>query len=1088
MTVIAHGRSLRMRLFLEGVEVPCISANIDSSPNSPATATLQVPPMVEGTRLLPRTLVHLFFLDFAEASAHYVTDTGANAEKPGEENPSLLDKSLEAAEKEAAGNPAAEKGAFGDFESDKRNAHYKLMFVGEVVGFQWNKRPMNRSLTLQCMDLSNYWDYAYQFNNTEMFGPGMKAVFSGGATNLFTDFLSTKGSILTSIVVSGKCNRFPNLKGLAAGIVRLVEAIGGVYYPKPGSGGKRVSGQNLFFSIAELRLHLTQMITAYEDDPTSSRIISRQGYSGMFDRALGGSGEQTSIRMAMNAITKIIFHEVAPQPCPYYIPGTEGEASGTKRVKVKGHPSWDFISTVASAGVRTLNEVNAAIAIAPGEEETTDDSFFSGVSYDFRNPGSVPARLHQLRKDLIAIVPEIWKKKVPNPARSIFSQAAYAVGVASVRSRHLKAGASVQRKRRVTDFIDTALTQLKRAENLTVLDQASKNISPARLVQQILRPDVWFASPPRCNVIFPDRYSDVTYARNFLQEPTRLLLKTNDEFFGEDVFFDSYYFAPQAGSVKKDHARLTDITRGDVLDHELFTGILPVFEKMGEFNVFAARSTEQSGRIQKVSFAQRSANFLYFKHRFNARQASVSGPFNPYVAAGFPGLVIDRWINEAALANAALDDKTSEACKQWGIEPRLLAGTNFLGNFTNVSHRVTQQPGLSGTTSINLSYPRQPDESIEFLGGVDTIQRVQKREAVDAVRATDVAAVSPPRVFSLGPNGGRIINVEDVTSIYTPSRKTYALVETMRRKGDLTSAQTRRVQTGGGEGKRLPMFGSGEVEGDRPASRSQLSRLEVPVGRPITGDETEKDAHLRTIAAHWMSGETSKTVTFRAFRLTEEVPRYRREDVLMPVEEMIRPGWYGDIWSPSKVGKVWTDFFGIGSITDAQTILSPGGGTSTSTSEEAEEALSEQQDAESADDPRRYAPALMALDEGSSIQEAVEFLLLTYSHIKNSGMDVEEFIRAYTWRPIASMLDMFGTQDLLFSEDGEQVLDGIEGFHSRAFGEYENLYALTTPEIEDIIGIKRGAPTAQRADTRLRKIRAVQAYRSALLFTTAVLG
>jgi hypothetical protein len=1040
-----------MRLFLEGVEVPCISANIDVSPNSPAVATLQVPPMVEGTRMLPRTLVHLFFLDFAEASAHYVTDTGANAEKPGEENPSLIDKSLEQAENEDIANPGAGSSNWDNFESDRRNAHYKLMFVGEVVGFQWNKQPMNRSLTLQCMDLSNYWDYAYQFSNTGLFGPGLKAIFSGGATNLFTDFLSTKGSILTNIVVSGKCNRFPALKGLAAGVVRLVEAIGGIYYPRPGAGGKRVAGQNLFFSIAELRLRLTQMITAYEDDPTSDRIISKQGYSGMFDRALGGQGEQTSIRAAMNAMTRIVFHETIPQPCPYYIPGTEGEASGEKRIKVKGHPDYDFIATVSEAGVSTLEEVKEAITTVTLDDDTDlDDSFFSGVSYDFRDPGSVPARLHQLRKDLIAIIPEIWKKKVPNPARSIFSQAAYAVGVASVRSRHLKVGASMQRKRRVTDFIDKALVQLRRAATLTVLDPATKVISPARLVQQILRPDVWFASPPRCNVIFPDRYNNVSYGRMFLQEPTRFLLKTNDEFFGEDALFDSYYFAPQAGSVKQDNARLTGIQRGDVMDHELFTGILPVFEKMGEFNVFAARSTKQAGRIGKVSFAQRSANFLYFKHRFNSRQARVSGPFNPYVAPGFPGLVIDRWINEAAIQSAQFDPDIKEECKLWGIEPRLLAGTNFLGSFTNVSHQITQQPGLNGTTNINLSYSRQPDESIEFLGAVDTVQRVQRREDVDAVRSTDVAAMSPPRVFSLGPNSGRIINVEDVTSSY--------------------------VQKSGAEGKKLPLFSPGmKLEGRKATDN-------VSVGVPTTGS-AEGSPQLGDLV-----GSMTKEVTLRAYKLVEEIPRYRQEDVLVPAEEMIRPGWYGDIWSPAHVGKVWTDFFGIGSITDPQTILSPGGGTSAATSEEAEQALEEQQDAKDGEDPRRFAPTLVALDEGSSIQEAVEFLLLTYSHIKNSGMDVEEFIRAYTWRPIASMLDMFGTQDLQLSEDGETVVDGIEGFHSRAFGEFENLFGLTTPDIESIIGITRGDQQAQRADTRLRKMRAVQAYRSALLFTTAILG
>jgi hypothetical protein len=209
--------------------------------------------------------------------------------------------------------------------------------------------------------------------------------------------------------------------------------------------------------------------------------------------------------------------------------------------------------------------------------------------------------------------------------------------------------------------------------------------------------------------------------------------------------------------------------------------------------------------------------------------------------------------------------------------------------------------------------------------------------------------------------------------------------------------------------------------------------------------------------------------------------------VLWPAEELIRPGWYGQIWSPGQIGKVYQDFFDIGAITDPQEVAVHGAATGT-TSEAMEDATAEQDRATDAEDPRNAAPILQALEEGSSIQEAVEFLQLTYSHIKQAGMDVDEFIRAYTWRPIATMLDMFGTDDLEFTESGENVINGIEGFHSRAFGEYENLFALATPEIETILGIKRGSTAAQKVDTRLRKYRAVQAYATALRFSRAILG
>jgi hypothetical protein len=59
---------LGLRLFLEGVEVPVIAANVTVQPNMPATAAIQIIPTDMGLYFLPRTLVHLFYLD------SYLTD------------------------------------------------------------------------------------------------------------------------------------------------------------------------------------------------------------------------------------------------------------------------------------------------------------------------------------------------------------------------------------------------------------------------------------------------------------------------------------------------------------------------------------------------------------------------------------------------------------------------------------------------------------------------------------------------------------------------------------------------------------------------------------------------------------------------------------------------------------------------------------------------------------------------------------------------------------------------------------------------------------------------------------------------------
>jgi hypothetical protein len=1076
---LSFAQRIRIRLFMEGVELPIISASVDAAPNGPATCAIQIPPLVEGTRLLPRTLVHVFFQDAYEVSNPYVMDPATAGKEP---EPEPLDPS----DIERTSTPSVPENATiitpapcGDTRPHEwSNRRYKLCFGGELVGFTWTKSPMSRSLILQCEDWSNYWDYAYQWSNTGIFGPGQKAVFSGGATNLFTDFLSSQGSTLTAIILQGKCNQFPKLKGLAAGIVRLIEAVGGSYYSPPkdekGNAQRKFGGQNIFFSLAELRLHITQMIVAYEDDPTSKRLLSRHGYDGMFNRALGGLGQQVSIRKAITAITKIMFHETYPQPCPYYKPGTGTDASGTRRVRLAADPNLSFFASQSVLAVRTLRSVQSSIEAKKNDPLLADRAFQQATRASME---TVKVQLANLRASLQKSLDPMRKREAPKLLVSIYSMAIQALQYCvQTATQWRPANDKSYANKTFESRLEEAITQLERVKDLTLntINLAERN--PPRLVQHILRPDIWFGAPPRCNVLFPDQYTQISYQTMFLQEPTRFLLKTNDEFFGEDFLFDRFYFSPQAGSLKADQARLRDVLKNDLLDHELFTGILPVFEKMGEFNVFAARSNrgqKVDGKVVKVSFAQRSANFIYFKHRFNARQFQVTGRFNPYVAVGFPGLVIDKWVD-----HNAIEVIRSMREQYLSVDPEArnlllprytgeLIGANFLSNFTEVTHQLSQEQ-LQGVTSIRCQYARQPDEGVEFLGVVEKVQTVQKRQEGDAQRGTIVAAVDAPKVGSLGPNQGVITAVTNVTNRFV-------------RSADPEQA----LAEGGGvsdPGRRLQVY----YGGARRAGGNNLQDIEVPVGIPIYPSDLGPTYGQRLTE---FLGSSEETVVFQAWNVEEDVPRYKLEEVDVPAEELIRPGWYGDIWSPAKIQDVYKYFFGIGSITEPLSVLDSAEGTMGSTAQEVWDAAVSGTQAEF-DDAYSDMPIVTSLGNNSSIQQAVEFITLTYSYVKLAGLDADEFIRAYTWRPIANMIDMFGTEDLAYTEDGAEVATSgaIEGFHSRAFGPYDNVFGLVTPEIETVLGIKRGSVTAQRADTRKRKLERVEKLSSALSAGRAQVG
>jgi hypothetical protein len=1042
---------LRLRCFLEGVEVPIIAIQVMALPNAPLMAALQVPPVAEGTRILPRTLVHAFFLDFYEDESPFVSTERVSTTAP-ERSPTAYEQALR--RRRAEPGQRGDWGTGRDDGTDDLNERYKLLFVGEVVGFEWTKSASRRSLVLQCADLSNYWDYAYQWTNTGIFGPGLKALFAGGSTNLFTDFLSSNAEVLTNLLRTRSIT-FPKLGGLAGGIIRLIEAIGGSFHHE-----RKITGQNVFFTLAELRLHITQMIAAVEDDPTASRLLGVQGYGGLFSRLLGGLGGQTSIRKSINALSGIIFHEMYAQPCPLYEPGTEGTVTGRVRRKLSDDPALAFVPSVAERVKTSLERLKVELA----ELDAPSDRQGAGALRQ-----ALAARLEHAGRHLSGAISRLGQLGAPGP-RGLLTAARERIHKARALVRTRFSPGDVASTARILVELDRAIDALGRTARLTVVVTPKKSARPARLNQQIFRPDVWFSAPPRSNVLFPEQYESLQYRRQFLEEPTRLLLKTNDEFFGEDELFDRYYFAPKSRSLSQDKTKLQRLLQNDLLEHEILTGILPVFEKMGELNIFAARGGVTRGRGGEVGLAQRSANFVYFKYRFAARQMQVRARFNPYVAVGFPGLIIDKYVDQGTL------ELYQELLQKEGRPTRditKLLGTHFLANFTQVTHTVSQD---QGATEIVASYPRQPEEGVEFLGATERGEvTVTARFDEDVLRTTDVAALFAPRALSTGPSLGRVVRVTEVTDLYRGPGGS--------REGALS---TKALLLFGGEASRLPRRAEERLKARVPVGFAVDARtLSASVRRELGIGE---EGVLQASAARLGERGAAQPVRIRAFRIEEEVPRFRQEQVELPAEEYIRPGWYGDVWHPASIGRAYETFFRTGAITDPHEVSDPGGGRARAAGGAATDALAESLGASGLGDPRIDAPAVFSLREGASVEQAVAFIVATYSRIKQEGFDVDEFIRAYTWRPIASMVDLFGTSDLALSADGSEVVSGIEGFHSRAFGPFSDLFGLVTPEIESVVGIERGSRAALHGDTRKMKQEAVKDFVSALGFARAILG
>ncbi len=291
---MAIGQKLKLRLFLEGIEVPVIGAAIQSSINAPAAASIQVIPTDRILELKPRTMVHLFYWNF---------------------NDDLPD---------AAPVAARDPGAI--------LRGYRLCFMGEMVGLSFLKTPLGRQAVLQCADFSTYWDTTYQtfisYSPNGNFLADTSSVWAGG-NSMFDNISASHSGVLNEYL-----NRSPateglkDVKGLMGGIISLLEAMGGV--------PNHVSGVNDFFTIAELKNHLLQQLTAEQNDNTAQRLFDSKSFSEWLNRGVTSMGELVSFRDMLKLLFQWIYYEVIPITSPMFIPAvpqTTTEVVSTRKAR-----------------------------------------------------------------------------------------------------------------------------------------------------------------------------------------------------------------------------------------------------------------------------------------------------------------------------------------------------------------------------------------------------------------------------------------------------------------------------------------------------------------------------------------------------------------------------------------------------------------------------------------------------------------------------------------------------------------------------------------------------------------------------------
>jgi len=1024
---MAIGHKLGLRLFLEGIEVPCIGASISAAPNSPAVASIQVIATNEIFNILPRTVVHLFFYDFVE------NDVQVNLGAKNSKGVSWVEPDPPVRKRNQPPPPTEEE--VNKSDEEKLYEQYKLLFMGEVQGLQFAKDAGNRSVVLSCVDFSNYWDTTYQYNfNGQLIGGRREAAFIGANANLFTSPLG-HGEGTISALLKGRPASFPKLQGLLGGIIHVLEAIGGCYY-----ADKAFKGANPFCSIAELRLKLLQQICAAEADTSTTKLFSEKTFAAWMNRSIGGLGKLVTFRGLVQMMERFIYHEVYPVPSPMFVPEETLQKQKTVAVNILDDPT--SIVFAGELGVlfkdarKLLRQLDAYIAyskLLAGDSTVALPGNVTPANPEAEMAGLLD-EIHASIKTIVRDYDTVKKIKPPSKFQGVAAKVQvigkWVDDLGSIESMFTNRTKVTSKRARddaskIVDLCDEILGKTRKYTKTKVTNKV------ARVNNQIFRPDVWYAPPPRCNVIFPELYSNIQWSRNFMREVSRLELQSTNAILGDNALFNSRYYSPNVADMRKG-AKLSDRAFSAlIMEHELYTGIIPMYEKMTELNLFGMQQTGNDKILAlKVGYGQRAANHQYFKHRFASRQMQCSGRFNPWAVPGFPMLIIDRPMNADELQRASQEVSTVSDL-QYVVAPQ------FVGTLVQLSHNVSQQ---GGQTSYAFAQARVHRESSEYLG-VDNV--FVSKVIGSSIRKTTIFCLpeSVPKEGTVGPLGGTIEKVEEVTS--------------------LQIGKTKKVYPG----------------------NKTSQKLKWPTMREIDTN----------------SG-------LRAYRITEKIARRQKQTATnIPIEDAIRPPWIWSGWHNKKIGKTYQEMIGTDSIVNVEEVTGIEVGSPKEEVDQEPDAI--EPDPQGTlevilghDKPSEIKPIVdtpvvkrVVTDPTQTVEASTDALVRIYSTVREQGMDIGNFIRLYTWRPIANMVDILGSPDLSYKEtsDGHVVVaTGTEGFHSRAFGDKADLFGLANTKVRSVLGLseEKNAATLAKLDVRASRREVVRRYVYELHNSRGLLG
>lgn len=996
------GKRLLLRLFLEGVEVPVVAATATGGDGTPGTAVLQVVATDDIHNLKPRTLVHLVFLDLYPS-------------------PEVLEAVSMADTAGYAGLP--------DAVQETLAAGYVLLFTGEFVRYSLQRSASGRSVMLQCLDMSSYWDLAKQYymtGGTEEGGARSKmakaAAFMGAGVSATGFANEDSGSATERLVtlLTSKSSSTPGADGALGGVIRLLESIGGIF-----RGNNKFHGLNDVFSAAELRLRLSQMLGVPFGDDTTKALLNHKTFRQWLRATLSRNKGTVSFRQILEIVLARVYHTHASVLAPPLRKGRSGTLQVRVPIKAK------VKAPVHEAVQRRIDELERYEAA--GESGEDSNSLQDAVAAGAENAEG------QAATDLGTIDTVVTPDAKHNYSLATGSDRALRELVTAYGE-----GGDLGA---IKQLAEKTLKLYRKGAGVSGFRLEEKSVFYSdRLITNILLPNIYFCAPPRCNVFFPDIYSSFSYSRGFLEEITRLELTAQKEVqldsLSPDPSTTVKYWAPNIAAASGDLAAAARKGARIVLPHERFTGIIPDFESVPDISAFQKIDSAEGGR-RKIPYMQRVAAFNFFEKRFAPRTANVEAPFNPYLIAALPALIIDQHRSDAVR-------------KSLNITP-----TQYLGKIAGFTHAINQG---GGTTSVQLTHCRTHDERLEYLGPfINSFWEVVGSKRFE---------------LTLDSVSGGLRNLTDVGDVA-------AIADMAKRSNQLTELGSGLV------GTPIKFSSGGKVDVKATVTRvsTVVGGLDGSVGLP------DGVGSIDTVIVEAVKNVYAKR--------QEEVPV--EEGIFPPwlspiyTNARIGPEYYQDLFA---VGSICDELSPL-TFDVAQGMAAHGpppparnaaGESLAALASAAKVARKEGREGE--------ARELQSRARGKSISTAVDELVAEYARIKEAGIPFADFYKNYSWRPIATLRQVLGAHDFDLSKQptnaplyvgsmlpggSASTVQGAEGFHSRAFGPYANMEYLEHPETS-FAGLLAARKVDPAADPRKERYMAVLAYAAVLKADRGLLG